>query len=880
EVDFSQKNITPGVPLALSGKEENESQWWLQESKQLVEFRSLWESKSNKTFYLQSSKFQESGKKWEYSSSALVDTFVSDLPAFIKDLKTLGLKPECISQELNLLPPSQLLGVLDGFEDQGVTQGIVISPREGEWQRYKVSLEENEELISEAWTVAIGSLSRGFCLPALGFSIVVASGNSSGVSGRTGKYRKRFSGGVPIPDFAALSRGDFVIHRKHGLGKFMGITQKREGSASQDYILIDYNKGSRLSIPVSELYKLEKFSSHENENVTLHDLGGKKWDKQKEKALKKVAEVAKELVTLYARRSLVKGFAYPEETQLQKEFEAAFPWDPTPDQLISTADCKKDLERQAPMDRLVCGDAGYGKTEVAIRVAFKAVVARKQVAILVPTTLLAAQHYESFAARMEHWPIRIELLNRFKKPKEKKQILHDLTLGKVDVIVGTTSLLAKAVKFSDLGLVIIDEEQRFGVRQKEALRAMRLQVDTLSMSATPIPRTLHLSLGGVRDISIISTPPRNRVPVQTVLIEQENFRIKQAIENELERDGQIFIIRDRIEGLEELAHRIRELVPEAQIAVAHGQMKEGELEETIFKFTHKQYQILVCTTIVEAGIDIPNVNSIIIWNAQRFGLGQLYQLRGRVGRSGTQGYCYLAVQDKQKMRPESTERLNALMRHTELGSGFQLAMRDLEIRGAGNLLGDEQSGFMSEIGMETYFRMIREEVRNLQGELAPKDIDPKVEVPLDSYLSASYIEDGVQRLSLYQKYSRAETLVEIDDFKDEIRDRFGPLDSPAEILFHVLKIRHCARILGFADVRIFEGEMEMLFPEDEAPSLKELEPIMTQGSLPIRVQSTSPMTLQVRLPLGRLTEKQIKEASVQKAEQLLIELVGSGPKND
>lgn len=702
--------------------------------------------------------------------------------------------------------------------------------------------------------IAIGSLSQGMIWPRYGIALLTDHQLFHRMRTRT-KRRKFGGGGIAIPSFDALEMGDYVIHADYGLGRFMGIKREKTVHGSVDCIALEYASKARLTIPVSDLPKLERYPVSEEHEPGLHSIGGKKWDAQKEKARKKAALVAQELVKLYADRASQAGHAFAKDGADQEQFGLAFPWELTPDQHQANLDVARDMHAHRPMDRLVCGDVGFGKTEVAMRAAFRAVMDSKQVALMVPTTLLASQHHENFLERFEGWPIRIELLSRFRSAKEKKEVLEGLKQGTVDIVVGTQALISKSLKFKDLGLLMIDEEQKFGVKQKESIRSMRSLVDTLTLTATPIPRTLHMSLVGARDISVIRTPPRQRLPVETRVMPWDDEILGDALRAEISRGGQCFVVQDRIEGLMDLAEKILHLVPEARIALLHGQMAEEELERTMSGFVHAEFDVLISTNIVESGIDIPRANTMIVYHAQRFGLSQLYQLRGRVGRSDLSAHCYLVYPKGQTLRRESEERLRALEAHTELGAGFQLAMRDLEIRGAGNLLGMEQSGFFLEVGYETYIRLVQEELRKLRGESRPLDIDPRLQLDVHAFLPEFYVEDGVQRLALYQKISRAESPFELDDISMEMKDRFG--DYPAQVLelVEMMKLRLSLRRLGIAELDHARGRVIMVFSEHFPPSRERMESLVGKAPLEIQLNMSSP--IEIKLISGRLSASEL-----------------------
>lgn len=654
----------------------------------------------------------------------------------------------------------------------------------------------------------------------------------------------------------SLSRGDLVAHEDHGVGRYIGLVRVEVNGGMVDCALLEYAGGDRLRFPVSDLQKIERMQQpDEGVEIKLNSLGSKAWENQKKRVKEKVIKIARELVELYAKREVVKGFAFPRDSKLQEEFEAEFEYIPTPDQVSATADIKRDMESSKPMDRLVCGDVGFGKTEVAMRAVFKCIEAKKQVAILVPTTILAAQHYENFCERFAGFPVNIALLNRYKTAKEKKEILNKLSTHAVDIVVGTHSLLTEKDYFQDLGLLVIDEEQKFGVKQKERLRELRLTVDTLSMSATPIPRTLRLSLTGVRDISLINTPPMNRLPVETTLMKRDDKVLADAIRNELARGGQVFVVNDRVNTIEKLAEDVESWVPEARVAVAHGQMENRDLERMMNAFLAGNFDVLVSTSIIESGLDVPRANTMIIMNAHHFGISQLYQMRGRVGRSDVLAYAYLVTPEQGEVSKDAARRLEALAQFTDLGSGYQLAMRDLEIRGAGNLLGEEQHGFIAEVGTETYMRLVKEAVELLRGISTEKPVQPRVELGVDAFLPETWIEDGLTRINLYQRIARVATLQEIENIRVELKDRFGELPAAAEMLLVVTEIGLCAAYLKIQGLLVRNNVLAMTFAEFPPQEPRTLAEILSLSPYPMRYLNNTP--LQAVIELGKGTPKEV-----------------------
>jgi len=575
-----------------------------------------------------------------------------------------------------------------------------------------------------------------------------------------------------------LKVGDYVVHASHGIGRYLGVERLKVGDIERDYLIIKYAGEDRLYVPTDQVELLHKYVAGEGTVPKVHKLGGSEWQKTKLKVNASVKKLAEGLLELYAKRQSMPGFAFSPDDNWQREFEDAFPYKETPDQLKAIEEVKKDMEKNIPMDRLICGDVGYGKTEVAIRAAFKAVNNGKQVAVLVPTTVLAQQHYNTFRERFANYPVTIEVVSRFRSLGEQKKIMDGVKEGTVDIIIGTHRLLSKDVQFKDLGLLVVDEEQRFGVSHKEKLKRLKSQVDVLTLSATPIPRTLHMSLVGIRDMSVIETPPEDRYPIQTYVVEHSPELIKDAIRRELGRGGQVFYVHNRVEDIEKVAEDVRLLVPEARVGIAHGQMKEDFLERVMMEFMEQELDVLVCTTIIETGLDISNVNTLIIDDADKMGLAQLYQLRGRVGRTNRVAYAYLTYKKDKILSQLAEKRLHAIREFTELGSGFKIAMRDLEIRGAGNLLGPEQHGHVASVGFDMYCRLLEEAVRELKGEKRETGIDVEIDLQVSSFIPDYYITDASTKLEFYQRIRLVKTLKAIQDLEEEMEDRFG--DPPVE----------------------------------------------------------------------------------------------------
>ena len=630
-----------------------------------------------------------------------------------------------------------------------------------------------------------------------------------------------------MEDLMTLKPGDYVTHIDYGVGKFGGLEKINNNGRVQETIRLVYKDNDILYVSIHALHKVSRYCGKEGIEPKLNRLGSTAWQKLKNKTKSKVKDIAKELIALYAKRKMSKGFAFSPDSYLQNELEASFLYEDTPDQYKATRDVKHDMESSCPMDRLVCGDVGFGKTEVAIRAAFKAACDGKQVAVLVPTTILAFQHYKSFSERLEHFACKVDYLNRFRTRKEIKEILKDLESGKIDVLIGTHRILSKDVHFKDLGLLIIDEEHKFGVSVKEKLKTLKVNIDTLTLTATPIPRTLQFSLMGARDLSVINTPPANRQPVNTEIIPFNREKIRDVIMFELSRSGQVYFVHNRVQNIEEVAELIRQLVPMARVVAAHGQMKGEELEEIMMDFIEGEFDVLVSTTIVENGLDIPNANTIIINQAQNYGLSDLHQLRGRVGRSNKKAFCYLIAPDECVLSDEAAKRLRAIEEFSAIGSGFAIAMRDLDIRGAGNILGAEQSGFITEIGFDAYQKILNEamhelkttEFKELFSDQVTKDgsyvENCTIETDLEIFIPDTYISDIVERLKVYKRLDNMEEDIEVEKLKSELADRFGRVPKQTSELFEVVKLRRLAKKLAIEKLSLKRGKLTACFISDQ-----------------------------------------------------------------
>ncbi|MDB9527692.1 transcription-repair coupling factor [Oscillatoria sp. CS-180] len=661
---------------------------------------------------------------------------------------------------------------------------------------------------------------EGFVLPTFRLAIVTDREFFGQQSLATPGYvRKRRRATSKQVDPNKMKPGDFVVHRNHGIGRFLKLESLTVDRETREYLVIQYEDGL-LRVAADQVGSLSRYRATTDRPPTLNKMTGKAWEKTKGRARKAVQKVAVDLLKLYAQRAKLEGFTFPIDTPWQQELEDSFPYQPTPDQLKAVQDVKLDMESDRPMDRLVCGDVGFGKTEVAVRAIFKAINAHKQVALLAPTTILTQQHYHTLKERFAPYPIQVGLLNRFRTAQEKKDILQRLKTGELDVVVGTHQLLGKSVKFKDLGLLVVDEEQRFGVNQKEKIKALKTEVDVLTLSATPIPRTLYMALSGVREMSLITTPPPSRRPIKTHLSPYDPEAIRSAARQELDRGGQIFYVVPRVEGIEEVSARLREWIPGARIMIAHGQMQEGELESTMLAFSSGEADILVCTTIIESGLDIPRVNTILIEDAQKFGLSQLYQLRGRVGRSGIQAHAWLFYPRQQSLTPKARQRLRAIQEFAQLGSGYQLAMRDMEIRGVGNLLGVQQSGQMDAVGFDLYMDMLEEEIAEIRGQEIPKVDDTQVDLKVTAFIPNDYIDDVEQKMSVYRALAAADSKRELAQIAADLNDRYGSIPFATEQLIRVLELKQLAKQLGFSRIKPESKQHIILETPMEEPAWK------------------------------------------------------------
>ena len=710
-------------------------------------------------------------KELNYYKSG-IDLFINDIKNFIKEKKKVYIVVDTKEKADKISKLLEEYEILSIFQEK-LNQTIITKD-------------------TDTVIITLGNITKGFYSFDLNQIVIVASELVDATRRTKKRKTENFKQGEKVV-FADLKVGDYVVHRKYGIGIYIGVNTIKADGTTRDYIKLKYSDDDILYIPTNSLDEIRKYVGGEEINLKLNKLGSKDWEKTTAKVKNNLRTVAKELIELYARREKSKGFAFSKDTEWQKQFEEAFQYVETDDQLRCIEEVKKDMENEKPMDRLLCGDVGYGKTEVAIRAAFKAVMDHKQVVYLAPTTVLAKQQYETFKERMKDFPITVDVLNRFRTTKDKNRIIKELKLGEIDILIGTHRILGKDIDFKDLGLLIIDEEQRFGVKAKEKIKEYKTSVDVLTMTATPIPRTLHMSIVGVRDMSVIYEPPQNRKPVQTYVLEYDEEVIKEAITRELERNGQVFYLFNNVGEIALKADKISRLVPEAKVGFAHGRMTGEEIEDIMQDFVDGNINVLTCTTILESGIDIPNANTIIIENADRIGLAQLYQLRGRVGRSDRQGYAYITYRKDKMLSEVADKRLKAIKEFTEFGSGFKIAMRDLEIRGAGSLIGEVQHGHLEEVGYDTYCRILDEVLKEEQGLKPEEDIECQIDLNVTSYIPDSFISDQNQKIEIYQDIALCKNEEDISNVIDEIVDRFGNLPDEIENLLEISRIKQLAK---------------------------------------------------------------------------------------
>lgn len=687
----------------------------------------------------------------------------------------------------------------------GVARGKRLSASLMEQNEIVSLYEEQPSTLTPGLPVILpGAVSKGFIYPEIKLAIL-AEADIFGLGKK--KTHAVTRTGNKMAAFTDLNVGDFVVHENHGIGQYMGTVRLSSEGKLRDFLHIRYQGSDKLYVPTDQLDRVQKYIGSEGEVPKLNRLSGGEWQKQKARVKSSIKEIAGDLIKLYAERRAVDGYAFSPDTPWQREFEDAFPFEETPDQLTAIEDIKRDMERPQVMDRLLCGDVGYGKTEVALRAIFKCIMDGKQAALLAPTTILVQQHYATILNRFHKFPVKVDSLSRFKTAAEQKKIIEDLKAGKIDVIVGTHRLLNKDIAYKDLGLLVVDEEQRFGVGHKEAIKQYKKNIDVLTLSATPIPRTLHMSMVGIRDMSLLQSPPEERYPVQTYVVEYSDGLIRDAILRELSRGGQVYVLHNRVQTIDMMYQRLKKLVPEARICVGHGQMREHQLEDVMLDFYEGKFDVLLCTTIIEAGLDVPRANTLIVCESDRFGLSQLYQLRGRVGRSNRLAYAYLTVNPNKVLTPDAEKRLSAIREFTEFGSGFRVAMRDLEIRGTGNLLGAEQSGHMASVGYDLYVKMIEDTVREMRGDMSQGDIQTRIEIKADAYLPQEYVTSDVMRIEMYKKIAGIDSYEAREDLIEELIDRFG---DPTKPVMNLIDIAHLKSLAGKIGIDLIQSKGDTL----------------------------------------------------------------------
>jgi len=722
---------------------------------------------------------------------------------------------------------------------------IILCDNEGQAERLDELLNEDSFTASPA-ALVIGVLDGGFVIPD---AFRVLTDHEVFRRERRLRRARRYSAGATLEAITALKAGDFVVHLEHGVGIYRGLQTIFVGESTVEVAVLEYEGGDRLNVPLYRIDQIERYRAAGDVDgdappPRLHKLGGKRWAQQRERTRAAIQEMTVELLDLYARRQVASRAPHFPDTAWQRQLESSFLFEDTPDQRKATVDVKQDMEKPRPMDRLLVGDVGYGKTEIAVRAAFKAVQSDRQVAVLVPTTILADQHERTFTERFADFPVRVAALSRFQSPKEQTDILGELAAKKIDIVIGTHRLLSTDVRFGNLGLIVVDEEHRFGVKHKERLKQLRLETDVLTLTATPIPRTLHLSLAGLRDMTLMQTPPRDRSPVLTFVEPWDEGLIEEGIARELDRGGQVFFVHNRIETIEAVSDRIRRVVPRARVAVGHGQMRDRDLEDVMHRFVNGDVDVLVSTMIVESGLDVPNANTMFVNRADHFGLAQLYQLRGRVGRSHRRAYCYLLVPDS--VDEDAERRLLVLEHHTELGSGYRVALKDLELRGAGNLLGPEQSGFVQAVGFDMYLRMLEETVRRvMEGGGAPKVTPADVSLDVPAYLPDEYIASPDAKLDVYRRLSALGSPEAIEELRQEVRDRFGPLPPPAEAFFATATLRLVGGSLGIEGILVRGDEARVTFRDTAVPRMKGLSAAFHEVQFQAEVRRTQPLSLKL-----------------------------------
>ncbi len=762
-------------------------------------------------------------------------------------------------------PFSILLKHLRDWQEKGM-RVFIVSHTQGQAERLRDLLSEygveprlektktfREALgqTKESLVLLTGSLSSGFRNPGEGW-VILTEEEIFGERRRLPEGRVRTSvssaswqrGSPAVSSYRELREDDFIVHIDYGVGHYRGLRHLKIWGVSNDYLLLEYQDGDKLYLPVDRLNLIQRYVGGDGKPARLDKLGSHSWERAKKRAKAAVAEMVKELLDLYAARQVFEGFKFPPSDQFYKEFEATFEYEETPDQTQAIDEVMRDMDKPKPMDRLICGDVGYGKTEVAIRAAYRAVMSGKQVAILVPTTVLAQQHFQTFGERFKTYPVAIEVLSRFKSPREQKEILQRMKEGKVDIVVGTHRLLQKDVSFRDLGLVVIDEEHRFGVSHKEKLKQMRKLVDVITLTATPIPRTLQMAVSGIRDLSLIQTAPENRLSIRTFVIRYDEEAIRDAIQREFQRGGQVFFVHHRVQNIHTIANHLKQIVPEASLAIAHGQMGAKELEKVMLRFVRKDVNLLVCTSIIESGLDIPAANTILINHAERFGLADLYQIRGRVGRGSHQAYAYLIIPGELSLSRDAMRRLRAIQELSELGSGFKLAIQDLEIRGAGNLLGPTQSGHIAALGFELYTQLMEKAVKQLKGEEVIEEITPEIHFHLPAFIPETYVEDPGERLSLYRRLSLSRSDEEVERIRGELIDRFGKNPEEVDHLFEVIKVKILLTRLSIKKLEETPSQFVLTFDESTQVSPQKVVDFVHQGGAKSRFTPDSKLVIE------------------------------------
>ncbi len=753
-------------------------------------------------------------------------------------------------------PFSQTLSILERLRDS--CRVLLVARSRGQVDRLLALLREHDvpaiEWSSSSWSTSAqtrapffvrhGDLSAGFLSSELKLAILTEE--ELFAKGTRHKPHAKTKAATFLSSLEDLNVGDYVVHVQHGIAKYRGLKRLSVQDFDSDYLILEFYGGDTLYVPLDRLNQIQRYSGAEGHVPRLDRLGGTSWARTTARVKKDIEEMAQELIDLYANRELAQRHSYGYDSTLYHEFEAAFEYEETPDQLKAIEDITRDMASSKPMDRLVCGDVGYGKTEVAMRAAFKAVEDNRQVAVLVPTTLLAHQHYDNFAERFAPFPARVALLSRFQSPKEAKQILKEVAAGSMDVVIGTHRLLQKDVQFRNLGLVIIDEEQWFGVKHKERLKELRTQVDVLTLTATPIPRTLQMAMASVRDLSIIDTPPAGRLSIRTQVVRSSDKLVREAILRELGRGGQTYFVHNRVDTIERTGAWLQQIVPEARIVMAHGQMDAKPLEAVMLKFFRREADVLVASAIIQSGIDVPNANTIIVNRADTFGLAQLYQLRGRVGRSGDQAYAYFLVPDEGQLTEDAQKRLMAIQQFTELGSGFRIAAADLEIRGAGNLLGRQQSGHIAAIGLDLYMQMVEQAVQRLKGQVVEEEPDPTLRLNVSAYIPEEYVADPHQRLSLYKRLSSSTQVGDLALLHGEIQDRFGPPPEPVERLLEVMQLRLQAKALRLASIELKTGSVVVTLDAKTRVAQTAIQRLIDR--YPSRIRFLSPLAFELQMP--------------------------------